>query len=120
MFCYYCGLPADSIDHVVPQSILEAAVMAGDMESYLGLIGWGRTLIVKSCRQCNSLLGASLQHTLAERKAELKARLKRKLARDLNIPDWTEVELEELGPRLRQVVTDGLERKHQAQARLRW
>ena len=69
-YCYYCGLPANGIDHVVPQKLLNGAMIAGDIDSYTELIGRGRgrTLEVPSCQQCNSILGAGYDQTLADRK----------------------------------------------------
>jgi len=119
-FCYYCGLPASSIDHVVPQKLLQESIIAGDTDSYLELISRGRVLEVDSCQQCNSILGAGYDKTLADRKARLKQRLAKKLMRDLSTPDWSEEQLAELSPLLRTWVRQALIRKQIAQERLRW
>ncbi len=118
--CYYCGMPANGIDHVVPQSLLEVAKRMLDVDSYLELTGRGRRLEVPACQQCNSILGNKYDQNLAMRKARAKERLKTKLRNDLGIPDWDEDEIQELGPTLRQVVLEGMVRKWVAQFRLRW
>lgn len=116
--CYYCGLPAESVDHVVPQSVINQAILSGNTEAYLDLIGRGRILIVDCCRQCNSILGNINDKTLAERKARLKTRLKIKLNKDLTMPDWNEQELETLSPTLRSWVQEGLIRREIARGRI--
>lgn len=120
MYCYYCGLPADGIDHVVPQSLLNAAKLATDLDSYLALQARGRIMTVPSCQQCNSILGAHYDHTLEARKARLKDRLRTKLKKHLSMPDWSDTELMELSPRMRDYVLEGQILKRMAQERLRW
>ena len=75
--CYYCGLPATSKDHAVPRALLRA--LADDPDA-LRHIMWNRRETVPCCRECNCLLGASVQNTLEERKAFLKERLRRRYA----------------------------------------
>lgn len=102
------------------RKLLNEAIISGDTESYLELISRGRRLEVPSCQQCNSILGAGYDKTLADRKARLKARLNKKLAKDALTPDWTEEELAELSPLLAQWIRQALIRKRIAQERLRW
>ena len=118
--CYYCGLTATSIDHVVSQKILNGAMRSGDIDSLIELYGHGRTMTVPACQQCNSILGATYDRTLADRKTRLKLRLRKKLANDLSMPDWSEAQQRELSPRLQQYVLQGLERRRIAQERIRW
>ena len=118
--CYYCGVTASGIDHVVPQKLLRGAVLAGDLDSYFDMTGHGRILEVDSCQQCNSILGAKFDSSLAERKARVKARLKQKLAHDLAMPDWSEDQLNELSPDLRTWVVQGLLRREIARSRINW
>jgi len=115
--CYYCGLPATSKDHAVPRALLRA--LADDPDA-LRHIMWNRRETVPCCRECNCLLGVSVQNTLEERKAFLKERLRRRYTRFLSIPDWSEEELFEMSGRLRRYVVSGLKKKAVALARLRW
>ena len=99
--CYYCGLPADTIDHVVPQSILKAVHDSGEEALYSAIYERGRRLTVPACRECNSLAGAKYHHTLAERLAYVQAGLRRRYQQTLSIPDWSDSELMQLSPMLR-------------------
>lgn len=118
--CYYCGVPANGIDHVVPQSLLDEWLRLGDIENYQLATGRGRKLTVPSCQQCNSILGAKYDPTLDERKQRLKDRLRTKYAKVLGMPDWTPEELDELGPRLREHVEQGMKLKAMARRRIAW
>ena len=82
--CYYCGLQATQIDHVVPKSTLKLLSLS-TVDITMDILK-NRSLKVHSCRECNSVLSNSLQATLAERKKELKKRL-RKRKRLLILPD---------------------------------
>ena len=58
--CVYCGKRADSEDHVPPVSI------AADLQpEYLAEID---PVLVPACRHCNSILGASLEMKLVDRR----------------------------------------------------
>ena len=90
--CYYCGAPADSIDHVTPQTI---KTMCGfEFENPVT----ARTETVKACRECNSSLGGRFFETLADRKVAAKDHIRRKYKKYLRIPQWTPEELAELEP----------------------
>ena len=116
--CYYCGLPASAEDHVIPKIVLKSyqAVGMGMLDAIRGK----RVLLVPACRECNSLLGASVQRTLTERKQELKARLKKKYKKLLKMPTWKETELKELSYTLRKTVEVALQEKELIKNRLSW
>jgi len=125
--CYYCGIFASGIDHVIPRAILRSFGIsysrgcAGDYDpETLRTIVGERTLTVPCCRECNTLLGSSFQKTLGERKAYLKMRLKRRYKKLIKMPNWKEEEILELGPTLRQNVRASLEAKKLILARIRW
>ena len=118
--CYYCGLPAESVDHVVPQSMLDEWIRLGDLENYRLATGRNRRLTVPACQQCNSILGAKYDATLEDRRDRLKGRLRQKYARVLSMPEWTPDQLAELGPRLREHVESGLRLKALARRRIAW
>ena len=110
---------ADAVDHVIPQIILRSINSVGDIKLRQEFIKQ-RTLEVPACTECNSLLGASYQETLAKRKKVLKQRLKKRHKKILKIPDWNEKDIEELGDSLRQFVRQGQLEKILIQDRLRW
>lgn len=90
--CYYCGDLANSIDHVLPSVYL----IGLSPEALLALPKLAADT-VPACVNCNSLLGASFQESLALRKQELKTRLRKRWARLLDAtPEWTEDDLDGL------------------------
>ncbi len=105
--CYYCGLQATEVDHVIPHSMLqkmELSTIDFDKE-----ILRTRTLKVFSCPECNKLLGNSYQESLTDRKKYLKQKLRNKYSKLLNMPDWSPEELNELSNDLRNDVLRCLE-----------
>jgi len=94
--CMYCGQPADTLDHVPPVSrISDYEALRLDRERYF---------LVRSCADCNVVLGNSLQETILQRAEYLKDRLEQKHRNKLKAQEWDEEELQELGPRLRSSV----------------
>jgi hypothetical protein len=118
--CYYCGSPANTVDHVVPRSLLADLAALSDEAVTAVLVHPGRTMTVPACRECNCLLGSQYFSTLAARKAWLKERLRRRYRRVLQMPDWAEEELEELRYNLRVAIEASLARRDTVRQRLRW
>lgn len=79
--CVYCGRPSEGIDHVPPRSL-----------SHVEVEGF----IYRCCNECNSSLGVKPLFTLRDRKAYLAERYADKYANTLQLPDWSEQELEEM------------------------
>ena len=96
--CIYCGLPADTRDHVPPLNRVEDYQHIGLAQEFY--------LKVPSCKQCNSLANEHLQDSIFDRIEFVKDKLARKYARLLKSAHWTEDELEELGPVLRSQVRE--------------
>ena len=110
--CVYCGMPAESIDHIPPQSV----------RPYLrdqGITRWP-FIEADSCRECNCALGARALWTIRERKEWIKGHLRRKYRAVLATPDWADGELKELGPNLSTVVLQGHVIKYAVKKRLEW
>ena len=107
--CFYCGKPAEEIDHVIPKKHLKNIK-----------IDKRRILLIQSCSECNRLLHDSYQNSLEERKQELKNRLKRKYKKFLEMPNWTQEEINELGPVLKQNILIAQEYKKITNERLKW
>lgn len=104
--CTYCGLSADSRDHLRPRVV--AAMIAGGLPSPTPFLP-NRT--VPACGECNSALGARIYPSIPARQRAVRAYLRRKYRRVLEMPTWTESELAELDGSLRSYV--------EARARLR-
>lgn len=99
--CSYCGVIANSIDHVPPISARERIVDLGLQSRY-------PFFEVPACRECNSTLGARGLWLLSERRAYIKKRLHQRYASILRIPDWSDNELAQMSKNMQGYVTNGL------------
>lgn len=63
---------------------------------------------VRCCRECNSALGRQALWTIESRKSYMKEWLKRRYQRYLDIPDWSDQELAQMGPTLEASIRQGL------------
>jgi hypothetical protein len=118
--CYYCGLPADTIDHVIPRSILKAVRRSGDEILTRAIVDRRRTYTVAACRECNGLAGATYHETLEERVAYVRHRLAKRHRSALATPDWTPRELFTLSRELRNRVIAALHERDLTRRRLRY
>lgn len=119
--CYYCGDPASDVEHVIPKAFIQHLRDLGDMELW-NEIGWysNRLKLVKSCRECNVLLGSKYFGTALERKAFVKKALRRRYKKLLTMPIWTDRELGQLDGQLQNFVIEGVIRKERLMRRLRF
>jgi hypothetical protein len=100
--CTYCGLPANSIDHVPPRSVRKAI-------REQGMAHWFPFVEVPACRECNSaVLGDRGGWKVESRRAYVKKVLRRRYASILRIPDWTDRELALMSPTLAQHIQAGI------------
>ena len=95
--CYYCGMPADSIDHVPPITVRPRLLALGLDKRY-------KFVEVNACKECNSLIGARALWTLSQRKKFIKKALKLKYAKALRTANYTDSELKEFGSMLRDYI----------------
>lgn len=105
--CVYCGLVAQSRDHIVPTAIT-------------GRENRSSVLTVPSCSQCNSAIGASLVFSIPGRRQIAHDYLRRKYRRVLQRPDYTREEIDEFEGMLREAVISGLAEKRLILDRLAW
>lgn len=111
--CHYCGIVADSVDHV-PPSVARPHIIA------FGLLGYYRFTTVPACRECNSALNHLAPWTLGARKEWVKRWLRQRYAKYLRIPDWQEEEIKKKGPTLQRYIRDGLEIRNLTRKRIQW
>lgn len=115
--CVYCGILADSEDHVVPRHLLSRAGELGlDLSKVMRMKQW----VHPACRECNSSLGGKLFATLRERREEAHRLIRRRYASYLRTPDWSEEELSEMGPKAQAEIVAALAVRDWVRARLRW
>jgi hypothetical protein len=99
--CVYCGVAANSVDHVPPRAARDRIVSLGLAHRY-------PFHEVPACRECNSVLGARGLWTLTERRDYIKKALRRRYSDILRIPDWSDSELAQVSPAMRGYILDGL------------
>lgn len=110
--CVYCGLPADTYDHVPPLS---------RVDDYRALVTHQETyILVSCCRQCNSLLSNSLQENIICRYDVLKIRLRSRLNKHIMKREWTQEEIAQLGPNLKTKIMRAVNLHNRAQERLQY
>jgi len=111
--CTYCGLPVSDREHVFPQAY-QASV-----PEILG-VPFASLAIVPSCKECNSLSGQIVFKGIQDKRQYVHEKLKQRYRKVLEIPAWSESELNELSPELAQYVHLGLQRKAIILRRLTW
>ena len=118
--CFYCGLPADSIDHVIPKSLLRMLAVLGDSFVAKILKNRHRVHMVRSCKDCNSVLGRNYFDKLPQRKAYIKRRLRQRHHAILAMPTWEDSDFGEMSEGLRNWILKEQERRDIIKERLRW
>lgn len=99
--CSYCGVIANSVDHIPPRSARDGIIASGLMMRY-------PFIEVPACRECNSLLNLRGGWTLCERRDYIRRQLKRRYRHSLAIPDWTDSELARMSVGMRRYISYGL------------
>lgn len=116
-FCIYCGIPATTVDHVIPRHILERAESA---EIDLGRYWHVRNKVVPACRECNSAIGGKMLTTIKERRECAHRHIRKKYKRLLGMPNWSEEELAEVSEDLKQDILESIKMRDWLRERLRW
>ena len=111
--CVYCGVAAQSIDHFIPRSF--SRMLAGEMRP-----GHTRVPLLPACFECNSIAGNRLFRTVAAKRRRIHARLAAKYRTYLEMPEWSEEELGELGWMLQTKIRGSLAVQHWMRLRLAW
>lgn len=110
--CIYCGMPADTVDHVPPRH------MRAQLQELQLLAVYERE--VPACRECNCTLGSRPLLTITERRDYMKDFIRRRYKSVLRMKDFTEEELLQFGESLRGMLRRNLSMKYIVQQRLRW
>lgn len=113
--CAYCGIIADSIDHLVPRHLLSRAEESMlDLSKIYRLQKW----TLPACRECNSAIGGRIFPSIKERRKCAQDYIRKKYKRILEMPEWTEEELMEMGPIAQRDILMELEKKRVLKERL--
>ncbi len=117
LVCVYCGILADTEDHIVPRHLLKRAEeLSLDLSKVMRMRSW----VMPACRECNSSLSGQVFPTLKERRAAAHKSIRRKYRAYLRIPDWTDEELETMGQQAQREIVAGLAVRDWVRGRLRW
>lgn len=100
--CCYCGQPATCHDHITPISYTRKTGKRKTSREHNE--EHRRKYTVGSCQECNSLLSNYHLLTISERASYLADRLAQRYKKTLEMPFWSEEELQELGKSLRTTV----------------
>jgi hypothetical protein len=118
--CYYCGLPATTVDHVIPVSMLADLSTLGDDEAFEALTSRFRKHLVPACRECNSILGNKYVDSLAKRREYVKKRLRTRYDRFLETPDWNDSELSQVSDMLQGYIVHSIAKRDLIRQRIAW
>lgn len=105
--CIYCGMSADTKDHLLPRTWTGEAVRK-------------HVLTVPACKQCNSAIGDRYLPSITARRKEAQTYIARQSANLLGMPEWTPEDLAEIGKTLRSTIERGIFDRQLARARLSW
>ena len=104
-YCFYCSDPADTLDHVPPLSAMDILNKEKRKKERIPAV------LVPCCSECNSALGSRQLWTVFDRLMYLESYYDAYFKKQRMM--WTEEEINELGPSLRESVRhrqDKLER----------
>lgn len=96
--CAYCGVYADSRDHIIPISFFSIGRPSNYASHYKV------NNIVKCCNECNTLASNTVFNTFLEKKEYLLDRVGDRYYSLLNSPDWKQEEIDELAGTLKKTV----------------
>lgn len=104
--CTYCGaVDGNNRDHVIP------AAFAQSVKHF-------STETVPACSECNTLLGSRMLTSVPTRAAYLLGVYERRYKKLINSPTWTEEELDDLGPSMRDNIVAAEANKHRVIVRI--
>ena len=100
--CTYCGIAANSLDHIIPVSY---------NQTLRKNVKYSKENTVPSCTECNSSLSNIWLPTIPERAGCLLEKYNKKYKKLLNQPEWEDWEIEELGPGMKKVILTNKKKK---------
>jgi hypothetical protein len=108
--CTYCGAwDGNNRDHIVPVSY-----------NYNGRKASTYRNTVPCCQECNVLLSNRLYFSLPSRAAYLLGTYERRYKKLLKQPDWSDEEIEELGPSMRTSIIQTMKDKNEVRRQLEY
>ena len=111
--CCYCGVPANSVDHIPPQSVRGFLIDSGLTHKY-------PFIQVMACLECNSLLGTKPIWDVANRRRAIKKLLAVRYKRTLLMPDWSDRELGSMSKSMASTIQMRIDIREWITERLAW
>lgn len=111
-WCVYCGAMATTKDHFVPVSVVASLMSVG--------VNVSGKFLVPACGECNSIAGDRIFVSIGAKRRYIQNRLSEKYNKLLNMPNWSDSELAELGYSMRSSVLAGLAQREYIRHRIRW
>ena len=105
--CVYCGMSANTKDHLLPRTWTGESVRR-------------HVLTVPACYECNSAINDRYIPAINDRRKQAQLYIARKNKKLLRMPDWTQEAINELGPTLRSAIERGVHDLKIIRARLGW
>lgn len=99
--CIYCGSTNECKEHVIPVAFL------GLIRSYNQSNNW----IVPSCERCNTLAGSEVFFSIPKKAEYLIKRYRQRHKKEINMPEWSQDEIDELEYKFREMIYAGLTAK---------
>lgn len=110
--CVYCGIRADTMDHVPPlrtvEMMADADIDRANLRKY------------PACRECNSWLADCRLTGLTNRRAIVREKIRKKYKRLLRMPRWDEDELAELSEQFAEFMRKSSDAADIAKRRIGW
>ena len=110
--CVYCGVPATTIDHFVPISVVASISSLLNTKT--------ARVLIPSCGECNCIASDKIFPTVGAKRRYVQKRLAAKYRLLTLSPDWTEDELDELEYVLQDFIRGQQRKKQWLLARLSW
>lgn len=105
--CVYCGLLADTRDHLLPRT-------------WTGEATRKHVLTVPACQQCNSTIADRYLPSITARRRQAQQHIAHKYAALLKMPEWTSEDIAAMGKTLRSTIERGVFDRDLTRARLAW
>ena len=107
--CFYCGMPAGTVDHVPALNKVEELRAIYEIQHYTK---------VPACSECNGVAGDEPHLEVFERRRFLKDKLKKRYKKYIKLPDWEDSEIKPLGYALKMNVEAAMSIKYLVAYRL--
>lgn len=100
--CFYCGDDATCKDHIIPVSYYYSGKRQ-PKKKYL-TSEYGKENLIDSCNECNNIAWNKIFQDVFAKKEYIQEKIKLKYKKVVNMPFWSEEEINELGYMLKKEI----------------